>query len=104
MRTDVSVAGKPALAVVLSDIAHLTYSIPKIQKAITVGNYGQTAISKDFLLPGEECVVVRRGPLSKRRRCETMYNESIDTETWKKLLQSKYISQLIRIGSTIPQC
>ena len=99
MQTDVSVAGKPALAVVLSDVACLTYSIPKIKKDITLGNYGQTAISKDFLLPDEDCVVERRGPQSKRRRCETVYNESIDTETWKKLLQSKYISQLISIWS-----
>ena len=91
MRTDVSVGGKPALAVVLSDVADLTYPISEVKKAITKGKYGQTTISKDFLQPGEKCAVVKRGPQSKRRRSDTIYSDCIDSETWKKLQQSKCI-------------
>lgn len=55
------VSGKPALAVVLSDVTHLTYPISPIRKTITSGNYGHTAISKDFLQPGQESAIVKRG-------------------------------------------
>ena len=68
---------------VLNDVTGLTYSIPSI-KAIMCGYYGHTTIFKDFLQPGQECAVVKRG---KRRRCDTLYMESIDAETWAKLLQ-----------------
>ena len=87
MQSDVTVGGKSALAVVLNDVTKLTYPIPHIKKAITAGKYGQTTLSKDFLQPGERSVVVRRGPKSKHRRCDTLYTDSICAETWDKLLQ-----------------
>ena len=90
MRTDMSVGGKPALAVVLNDLATLTYPVSSIKKAITSRGYGQTTISKDFLQPGQECSVVKRGLRSKRRRCDTLYMECIDAETWAKLEQREY--------------
>ena len=104
MRTAVSVGGKPALAVVLSDVTCLTYSIPQIKKAITVGKYGQATISKDFLLPGEDCVVVRRGPQSKRRRCDTVYKDSIDVESWTKLLECECNSILLFASNPQSYC
>lgn len=54
MQSDVCVGGKPALAVVLSDVTHLTYPLPLIRKSITAGKYGQTVVSKDFF-----CILVK---------------------------------------------
>ena len=54
------VSGKPALAVVLSDVSGLSHPVSIIRKAITAGNYGQTAaISKDFLQPGKQDEIVK---------------------------------------------
>lgn len=74
MQSDVCVGGKQALAVVLDDVAHLTYPVTVNRKAIIAGKYGQTVISKDFLQPGEDTTVVKRGTKSKRRRCDANIN------------------------------
>ena len=85
MRTDVNVGGKAVLAVVLSDVGCLKYSLPLIRKAITAAQYGQTVITKGFLQPGEKSTVVKRGVKSGRHRCATIYLENIDEETCDQL-------------------
>ena len=90
MRSDVCVGGKQALAVVLSDVAHLSYPITVIRKAINAGKYGQTVISKDFLQPGEDSTIVKRGTKSKRRRCDAIYMEAIDQDTCDQLQKREH--------------
>ena len=66
-----------------------------IKKAITAGKYGQTLISKDFLEPGEDRKVVKRGAKSKRRRCDTIYMEKIDQETSDKLKKCTQVYNIV---------
>lgn len=94
MRTDVCVGGKAALAVVLSDVAFLTYPISVIRKAVTAGKYGLTAVSKDFLQPGEESVTVKRGDKSRRRRCTVIFLDKIDKDDCNKLQQRKWCTYM----------
>ena len=62
MRTDTPVGGKAVLTVVLNDVPCLTYPIPHINNAVTSGRY-----SANFLLPGVESAIVKRGDQSTRR-------------------------------------
>ena len=71
------------------------YTVQYITVGITVGQYGQTTLSKDFLQPGERSIAVQRGPKSKRCRCDTLYTESICAETWDKLLQRECATYIL---------
>ena len=88
------VGGKQALAIVLTDIAHLTFTIPEIRRAISAGGYGQTNVSKDFLKQGETDKVVKRGEKSSRRRCEAIFINAIDNNISDQLLKRKCITLL----------
>lgn len=92
MRTDVTVGGKAALAVVLSDVDVLTYPVHVIRKAVTSGKYGQSAISKDFLQPGENSTTVKRGEHSRRRRCTIIFLDKIDQSDCEKLRRCKCLA------------
>lgn len=89
MRTDVSVAGKDTLAVVLTAIPNFKYTISEIRKAIIEGQFGVTNVSKDFLLPGENERRVKRGKSSMRHRCKAIFLQTINTTTTDKLVKRK---------------
>ena len=79
MRTDVSVAGQPVLAVVLGDvISSLHFTPHQIRMSIEKGKYGQKQVVKDFLVPGDKGIVVKRHVNNKRRKCDTILLSKID--------------------------
>ena len=82
MRTDVTVGGMAALAVVLTDLAFLTYPVSLIRKAVTSERYSQSAIAKDFLQPGVHSTTVRRGDQSRRRRLTTNIHSFSSVTCW----------------------
>ena len=89
MRTDAPVGGKEVLSVVLSDVPHLTYTQSAIKRAIMSGKYGDNKETKDFLKPGENSMVVKRGIQSTRRRCTTILLQKLDEEDCARLRQCK---------------
>lgn len=86
MRSDVKVNKTMVFAVVLSDVAGLTFTDTTIRKALTHGKYGFPSDSKDFLKPGEVEIVVHRGPKSVRRRCDFISFTSVDEDYRMQLL------------------
>ena len=82
------VCGKPVLAVVLSDHT-LTYSLSRIRLAINRGGFGQTRVTKDFLIPGEKDSFVTRNVNSRRRKCEAINLSQIDSHSCDQLKAGK---------------
>jgi hypothetical protein len=97
MCTDAPVGGKAVLAVVLSDVPRLTYPIPHIKNAVTSGRYGANSITKNFLLPGVESAIVKRGHQSTRRRCTILYLDKIDEGDSDRLCQRKCYIRLFAV-------
>ena len=82
MRTNVHVAGKEVLAVVLGDVeSSLEFPIPVIRNAIVKGDFGHARVTKDFLLPTSNARVVHRERDSRRRKCDAFYLSKLDTES-----------------------
>ncbi|XP_019860955.1 PREDICTED: uncharacterized protein LOC109589292 [Amphimedon queenslandica] len=75
LRTDVTVAGRDVVAVVLNDIEEkLPYPVPAIRQALKRTGAGKTQETKDFLLHGEKAPI-KRNINSQRRKCEIIYQE-----------------------------
>ena len=86
LRTDVYVLKKKVLAVVFNDVSKsLTYSVSDIRSAIKKTGYGKTQITKDFLIPGDSAMQVRRNGNNKRRKCDIIFYDCIDTIMFQKL-------------------
>jgi hypothetical protein len=97
MCTDAPVGGKAVLAVVLSDVPRLTYPIPHIKMQSLQGDMAQTVQQKDFLLPGVESAIVKRGHQSTRRRCTILYLDKIDEGDSDRLCQRKCYIRLFAV-------
>ena len=77
---------KYILAVVFNDVSKsLTYSVSDIRSAIKKTGYGKTQITKDFLIPGDSAMQVRRNGNNKRRKCDIIFYDCIDTIIFQKL-------------------
>ncbi|XP_019859479.1 PREDICTED: uncharacterized protein LOC109587698 isoform X2 [Amphimedon queenslandica] len=75
LRTDVTVAGRDVVAVVLNDMDEkLPYPVPAIRQALKRTGSGKTQETKNFLLPGEKAPI-KRNINSQRRKCEIIYQE-----------------------------
>ena len=95
MRTDVHVAGKEVLAVVLADVeSSLKFPVPTIRDSIIKGGFGYTRVTKDFLLPGNRAEVVHRDVGSRRRKCDAIDLRKLDAETVTQLKAGTFLTVL----------
>ena len=59
--------------------------VSDIRSAIKKTGYGKTQITKDFLIPGNSAKQVRRNGNNKRRKCDIILYDCIDTIMFQKL-------------------
>ncbi len=91
MRTDVKVDGKLVMALVTPEF-ELTHSVPTIRKEIKDSGKGVTFVSKDFLLSSDQrSTVVTRGEKSYRRKCDAIFQKSIQDDCWAQLVAGERI-------------
>ena len=91
MRSDLRVASRPVLSVVLSDIASsLQHTLAEIRDALTLGKLGLKNVSKDFLVPGCLDTTITRNINSKRRKCDVIFLDVLDPELTQQIHASEY--------------
>ena len=61
------------------------HSVSDIRSAIKKTCYGITQITKDFLIPGDSAKQVRRNGNNKRRKCDFIFYDCINTIMLQKL-------------------
>ena len=61
------------------------HSVSDIRSAINKTGYGKTQITKDFLTPGDSAKQVRRNGNNKRRKCDIIFYNCIDTIMFQTL-------------------
>lgn len=92
MRADLSVASRPVVSVVLSDIQpSLTHTLSEIRGALTSGKLGLKNVSKDFLSPGCSDTSIARNINSKRRKCEVIFLDMLDTHLSQQIHAGGYL-------------
>lgn len=80
------VDSKQVVSVVFNDIATcLSTSVATVRSALTKSGFGKTHITKDFLSPGSECLIITRGVNNRRRKCDVIFSENISPDNLKKL-------------------
>lgn len=92
MRADLIVASRAVLSVVLSDILpFLTHTLSEIRGALTSGKLGFKNVSKDFLSPGCSDTNISRNVNSKRRKCEVIFMDMLDTQLIQQICAGEYL-------------
>ena len=105
MCTDARVAGKKVLAVVLTDIqSSLEFTVPDVRKAIVKGKLGYVQVTKDFLSPGFNDMMVHRQGKSKCRKYDAVVLETLDADTAAQLKSSKSVAIFFVMDGALTAC